>query len=303
MEKSSQTSAQENTREIVFADSHLHLQAYESSVLEQVIKECNENNVKHLVCNSTSEKDFDQVTEIKQKYSSVIAGYGIHPWYVEDLSELWEKKLLENLETHQDSIVGEIGLDFHKKIPKAKQKEVFEKQFKIACDLKRPVNIHCVRAHGAMADIMEKYIGRKKLESEPSEEAKRMNIILHSYAGKEEMTKRILGLNANFYFSFSLMAAKKDENFKNIPLDNLLIETDSPYQMNEDLVQKYSSHWKINKGIIQSVNLEKPIEDVSLNEPKYLHSLLCYLSALYNMEAPKLSEILFRNFRRALSLH
>lgn len=154
-----------------------------------------------------------------------------------------------------------------------------------------------------MADIMEKYIGRKKLDSEPNDEAKKMNIILHSYAGKEEMTKRILGLNANFYFSFSLMAAKKDENFKNIPLDNLLIETDSPYQMNEDLVQKYSSHWKINKGIIQSPNLEKPIEDVSLNEPKYLHSLLCYLSALYNMEAPKLSEILFRNFRRALSLH
>ena len=42
--------------------------------------ECEANNVKHLVCNSTSEKDFEQVTEINKKYASVIAGYGIHPW-------------------------------------------------------------------------------------------------------------------------------------------------------------------------------------------------------------------------------
>ncbi len=104
--------------------------------------------------------------------------------------------------------IGEIGLDFHKKIPKALQKEVFEKQFKIACDLQRPVNIHCVRAHGAMADIIEKYVGRKNLESTTNETSSKMNIILHSYAGKDEMTKRILGLNANFFFSFSLMAAK-----------------------------------------------------------------------------------------------
>jgi len=44
-----------------------------------------------------------------------------------------------------------------------------------------------------------------------------MNIILHSYAGKDEMTKRILGLNANFFFSFSLMAAKVN-NFRSIDL-------------------------------------------------------------------------------------
>jgi len=60
----------------------VHLQAYEPDVLERVIKECNENNVKYLVSNSTSEKDFDQTTEIKQKYPSIIAGYGIHPWYL-----------------------------------------------------------------------------------------------------------------------------------------------------------------------------------------------------------------------------
>jgi len=58
----------------------VHLQSYEPNVLEQVMKECDENNVKYLVCNSTSEKDFEQVTEINRKYPSVIAGYGIHPW-------------------------------------------------------------------------------------------------------------------------------------------------------------------------------------------------------------------------------
>jgi len=72
--------------------------------------------------------------------------------------------------------------------------------------------------------------------------------------------------------------------------------------MEEELVKKYCSNWDINKGAIQSANLKSPIQDISLNEPKYLKSLLYYLSALYNVEAKYLSEILWKNFQRAFCM-
>jgi len=62
------------------------LQDYEDNVLERVLSESEKNNIKYLICNSTSEKDFDKVTKLKERYPSVIAGYGLHPWYN------WKKK-------------------------------------------------------------------------------------------------------------------------------------------------------------------------------------------------------------------
>jgi len=61
-------------------DCHVHLQDYEENLIERVLNDCEINNIKYLVCNSTSEKDFDKVTKLKEKYPSVIAGYGLHPW-------------------------------------------------------------------------------------------------------------------------------------------------------------------------------------------------------------------------------
>mmetsp|Transcript_16833 Transcript_16833/g.14732 ORF Transcript_16833/g.14732 Transcript_16833/m.14732 type:complete len:102 (+) Transcript_16833:320-625(+) len=100
-----------------------------------------------------------------------------------------------------------------------------------------------------MIEILEKY-------TEDKNSTEKMNILLHSYAGKIESTKRLLKLNANIYFSFSLMASKKPENFDGIPLDNLVLETDSPYQLCEPLLANYFPEYKPIEGVILNVNLE-----------------------------------------------
>lgn len=62
-------------------DSHVHLQDYEDSVQDQIIKESIESGVKYLICNSTSERDFSSVIELSKKFKDVVIPcFGIHPW-------------------------------------------------------------------------------------------------------------------------------------------------------------------------------------------------------------------------------
>jgi len=72
--------------------------------------------------------------------------------------------------------------------------------------------------------------------------------------------------------------------------------------MEEEIVKKYCNNWEINKGSIQSANLQNPIQDINLNEPRYIKSLLYFLSTIYKVEVNQVSEILWKNFQRAFCM-
>jgi TatD DNase family protein len=122
--------------------------------------------------------------------------------------------------------VGEIGLDKNKakKVPFGIQLEIFEAQLQLAIQLDRPCTIHCVNAFGFLVDVLA--------QTQPP-----TPIIIHSYSGSGDSIREICRVAPNSYFSVSGQCPRQDI-IPFIPMDKLLIETDSPDQcMRDDLCE------------------------------------------------------------------
>jgi TatD DNase family protein len=127
--------------------------------------------------------------------------------------------LLENKAENKIVAIGEIGFDYHYEgHDKAKQARYFEEQMKLARELSIPVIIHDREAHGDCFDMILKYPEVKG--------------VFHSYSGSPEMATELV--KRGWYISFSGVltfknARKAVEVAESVPLDRVLIETDTPY--------------------------------------------------------------------------
>jgi len=163
----------------------------------------------------TSEKS----VELSKKYECIYAAVGIHPndadTYNTLVGETIEKLALENKKV---IAIGEIGLDYYRDyVSREVQQKVFRKQLEIAERVKKPVVIHCRDSYKDTVDILNEY--------------KNVKGIMHSYSGSYETAMELLD---RFYFSISgpitfPNADKLREMVSKIPLEKLLVETDSPY--------------------------------------------------------------------------
>jgi TatD DNase family protein len=163
-----------------------------------------------------------------------VPSLGVHPWDSGDRRPGWLQKLREFLVAHPAAGVGEIGLDRWiidgvrpgdpriagiRVAPLAEQIEVFAAQLGLAAELNRAASIHCVQAFGAVLETLQK-----------SPRAPR-GFLLHGYGGPAEMIKPFVDLGAYFSFNIELEGTRhhaRRENFKTIPRDRLLVETDAP---------------------------------------------------------------------------
>ena len=202
-------------------DSHCHLQA-ESFIdsIDEALVCAKRAGVERFVVCSTSTQDFDDVEKLAAKYSQILPAYGIHPWYIDRASSDWENILKGMLQNNPYAIVGEIGLDFEKcKHDINIQEEIFVKQLRIAEEYSRPVSVHCRKAWHRLMPLLN--------------EAKfKQNIMIHSYSGSISITEQ-LAKYTNIYFSFSgsiTNPANKTiaDVISKVPMDRILIETDSP---------------------------------------------------------------------------
>jgi TatD DNase family protein len=143
--------------------------------------------------------------------------FGIHPWFVSE--PFTTEELRQFLALPYTIAVGEIGLDFSPDSgPDAPQIEAFIRQLDLACEFSLPVLIHCRKAYDRLYQILQTYRGR-------------ISGVLHSYSGSADMIMRFIDLG--FYVSFSgsvtrRTAKKYHKNAALVPLDRLLVETDSP---------------------------------------------------------------------------
>ncbi|MFH1857251.1 MAG: TatD family hydrolase [Candidatus Omnitrophota bacterium] len=202
-------------------DAHCHLQDERvRPELDNIMKRAKDSGVVKMVLCGTCEKDWPEILNVKEKYPDMaILSFGLHPWYVKDRPSSWFEKL-EKFIREYPAGVGEIGLDFAiQNVDVEEQKEVFLKQLELALKYKRPVSIHCRKAHEALIDILE--------NKGPFENGG----IIHSYSGSAELIKRFCGLGFSISFSCSITRSgnKKGRNtLKSVPLENLVLETDSP---------------------------------------------------------------------------
>ena len=204
-------------------DSHAHLddERFEED-RDDLIKSFKENNIDYVVNVAADYKSSIESINLSKEYENIYATVGVHPHDVKDLSE--EMLLeIEQMAVNNDKVVaiGEIGLDFHyDNSPRDVQRKWFKKQLQLAKEVNLPVIIHSRDAAGDTFDIL-------KDAQDGSLEG-----VLHCYSGSVEMAREYIKLG--FYISLAGPVTFKNsrvlkEVAKDVPLDKLLIETDSPY--------------------------------------------------------------------------
>lgn len=164
--------------------------------------------------------------ELANKYDFIYAAVGVHPHDVgemtEDDIETLRKLALEN---EKVKAIGEIGLDYYyDNSPREIQKEWFKRQIELANELKLPIIIHDRDAHGDTFEIIK------------NTKSPEIGCVLHCYSGNVELAKEYVKMGC--YISIPGTVTFKNnkktrEVAKEIPLEYLLIETDSPYMAPE----------------------------------------------------------------------
>ena len=201
-----------------YFDSHAHYndeQFENENIIEQLYKE----GITKIVIPGYSLQSSKKALEIAKKYSFVYATCGISPNDIKNIAEIEEIEKLANEE--KVIAIGEIGLDYYwNKENKKEQKEVFIKQIEIANKKKLPIVIHCRDAHTDLIEILKEKMDCNKKG------------VFHCVALNLELIKN--ALNLGYYISFAGPITYKnsknaDEAIKLVPLDKILIETDSPY--------------------------------------------------------------------------
>jgi len=203
-----------------FIDTHLHLldQRFSGRVPE-IIKEAETAGVGLLICNTTVEQEWRQALDLSQRYQTVKTCLGIHPWFSDQVTPGWQNRLAESLDLAGG--IGETGLDRLAKPAIKQQERVFIEQLELASHFDKPITIHCVKAWGRLLEILRAH------------QSLGLKLLLHSFGGSSEIMHQLLDMGAFFSFSAALAAPNRKklrQVFKTIPLNHLLLETDSPDQ-------------------------------------------------------------------------
>jgi len=250
-------------------DSHTHLDFSEFDTdRDDVLQRASAKGVDKIIISSTVANRWHLIASICNQYNELcFPAYGLHPMFMHEhdlhSSENDLIKLRDWLLQHEANAVGEIGLDFfieeadeqHRKA----QKDLFISQLEIANELNLPVIIHARKS----LDIVLKYL--RKFPSVTGS--------IHSFSGSEQQAKQLFDLG--FYLSFGGpisydRATKLHKLVKAIPLDALLIETDSPDQAD-------ASH-----------HLQR-------NEPAFIHNVIEKIAELKGVEKPLIIEKTSKN--------
>ena len=203
-------------------DSHCHLDHEPLySDLNNVIKRSKDIGIKKLLTISTSVESFSRVKDIVKKDDIIFGTIGIHP-HEADKNKIDTEFIIENLNLHKKIIgVGETGLDFYyDNSDRNKQIESFKLHIEAALKANIPLIIHSRNAEEKTFEILDDYKDKK------------LKILMHCFTGSQHFAEKLLKLNAYFSASGIITFKKSIElqnTFKFLPLNKILIETDSPF--------------------------------------------------------------------------
>jgi TatD DNase family protein len=215
-------------------DAHQHLHFDQLTTHRAtIVRDLASVGLKQAVVNGTNEEEWPIVADLAQQHPWIVPSFGVHPWDCGNRSAAWLETLRRALRDNPRAGVGEIGLDRWlidlkpedprvaglRVAPLEEQTEIFAAQLLLAAELNRATSIHCVQAWGALHDVLRK-------NPRPP-----CGFLLHGYAGPAEMIRNFADLGAYFSFNIQLLEPKhaaRLDNFRHIPAERLLVETDAP---------------------------------------------------------------------------
>ena len=199
----------------MFIDTHCHL-AFEDNI-DKIISDCNKNDVLYLILGSSSLEDNDDNIKICLSYNNVYTSLGYHPEFADKITKNDIESLYEKCKNSKVVAIGEIGLDYHYgKEYRNEQIELFEEQLKLAEKFNLPVIIHSRDATFDTINTLKKF---------------NVTGVIHCFSGSLETAKEYI--NMGFLLGIGGVVTFKNSNLSNvlkeIDLDKIVLETDSPY--------------------------------------------------------------------------
>tara|TARA_B100001121_G_scaffold230911_1_gene204131 strand:- start:2228 stop:2986 length:759 start_codon:yes stop_codon:yes gene_type:complete len=245
-------------------DSHCHLDHEPlKSNLKDIIQRSKDIGITKLLTISTSQESFLNIKKIIQEDKMIFGTVGIHPHETKN-NQINSKFLIDNVINNKKIIgIGETGLDFYyNNSDKNIQIESFKIHIEAALKTDVPLIIHSRNAEDETFDILNEYNNDN------------LKILMHCFTGSKKFAEKLLNLNASFSASGIITfknSIELQKTFKFLPLEKILIETDSPYLAPVP-----------NRG--------------KKNEPSYLNYTAAKLSEIKEISKSEISEITSRNF-------
>lgn len=195
-------------------DTHCHLFKEEYDDLDTIIK----NMDGFMITNGCDDKTNKEVLEVIKKYNNVYGAIGFHPEEINTYTSSSLNLIEENLSNSKIVAIGEIGLDYYwVKDNKESQKKLFEAQLTLAEKYNMPVIIHSRDAIQDTLDIVKKY---------------KVKGVIHSFSGSLQMANEFIKLGYKIGVGGVLTfknSTRIQEVIKQINIDDIVLETDSPY--------------------------------------------------------------------------
>ncbi len=201
-------------------DTHCHLDfAYFDGILQDTINQAKQVGVDQFIVPSVGACNWQKISDLSISYSNIYPTYGIHPW-LESYTEGDLDKLSKWLETQQAIGIGECGLDFYSGNDNADlQRQVFSRQISLAKHYNLPLIIHSTKAVDEVLKLLKMnnvYQG-----------------VFHGFVGSKQQANNIIDMG--FYIGIGGMVCNKQAQkirklVTHLPLDRILLETDSPDQ-------------------------------------------------------------------------
>lgn len=249
-------------------DTHVHLDSFPDNEIPAILGRAHAAGVGFVVCAGTTVKSSARSVLLSRRFDSFFAGVGVHPMDISKPLTTEDYAELTNLAITEEKVVvmSEIGLDFMEGMPdRAWQFSAFREQINIARELKLPIIFHSREAHEDCFRVLREEKGYE------------IGGVMHYFQGTLEEARKVIDLG--FYISIArpiFRLPDLQEVVVNIPMDNLVIETDSapqPFKKNRD-------NW---------------------TEPHYLRPIMKKIAELKDLDVASVETALFHNTKKLLS--
>ena len=249
----------------MFTDTHCHLYSEYYDDIDNIIKLSESKGVNRYInngCNNISNKE---VVNLINKYPTMYGALGIHPEDVDSYNKKDIKFIEENLGKQKIIAIGEIGLDYHyNKENKEEQIKLFELQLKLAEKFTMPIIVHSRDATEDTINTLKKY---------------NVKGVIHSFSGSLETAK--IYIKMGYLLGINGVVTFKNCNLKEIlpkiGLENIILETDSPYLT--------------------------PVPDRGKqNNPGYIKEIAEFVANIFNISVTELAEITNNNIKKMFNI-
>jgi TatD DNase family protein len=227
-------------------DTHAHLD--ETDDVEHSLLEAKDSGIIAVIAVGQDYESNEKILELSARYSQfVFPALGLHPWSLANMSNAEVERNCLQIEENRDRIVaiGEVGLDYHKKVlsrvPKERQTKVFKEVLKLAYRLEKPISIHTRYAW------KDGFLLTRETAIEKA--------VFHWYTGFSSVLRDIIA--AGYYISATPAAEYHDEHrraIKEVPAASLLLETDTPVTYGrEEKFQARPSHTLVSLKAVSKI--------------------------------------------------